>query len=374
MSKRWYQFTDDTRTTIRGSSAQKQDASHEPQDELEESDPRVQNFLGPQWARAIYQEFIVESPEELVRIAMRINVTPRMAWRGQPDASWPLTTGIERDRDETILKEIGLHTYESRILTEARRRAHHHYTDYPQPDDLLGWLAFLRHEGVPTRLLDTTWSPFIASFFAASSEYDTCDGAIWGFNQFHLAKGLHTALGNCERPFFPDGGGVLVDSYQPPTPERVTAERRVLSRHDLVLAEPLSLLELATGGMLAVHAVVLVEPSRWMSRRHDAQQGAFLVPLNLRSGFQRNLEEMIGQSTTQPADREARSFPQDNKGIGTIVENAAVIKLRLRAAAKSKLRFLLEKMNIRASVLFPDRHGFVMDLRSLLPPKGTWPA
>src|SRR5262249_21356440 len=126
-------------------------------------------------------------------------------------------------------------------------------------------------------------------------------------------------------------------------------------------------------GLLAVHAVILVEPSRWMSRRHDAQQGAFLVPPNLRSGFRRNLEEMIGQRIAQATDSDIRSFPQDPKSIGTIIMNAAVIKLRLRAVIKAGLRGLLDKMNIRASVLFPDRHGFAMSLQALLPPKGTWP-
>src|SRR5213083_445011 len=92
MERRWYSFTDDTRAKVRGSSAGRQDASHEPQEELEESDPRVQEFLGPQWARAAYQEFVVDSPEEFVRIAARVNVSPRTAWRGQADASWAPVT------------------------------------------------------------------------------------------------------------------------------------------------------------------------------------------------------------------------------------------------------------------------------------------
>lgn len=378
MTKRWYHFTDETQTKIDGSYASKQDASHEPQEELEESDPRVQEFLGPQWARAAYQEFVVESAEEFFRIATRINVAPRMAWRGQPDASWPLTTDLERERDETILKEIGLHVYESRILTVARRRAHHHHADHPQPDDLLGWLAFLRHEGVPTRLLDVTWSPFIASFFAVSPELDARDGAVWAFNQSQLYNGLHNALMNCEKPFF-RGGGVVLDSYQPPTPElpapeRMVTDGRPLSQNDLVFGSPLLLLDLATRGALAVQAVLLVEPGRWMSRRHDVQQGAFIVPLNLRSGFQRNLEEMIGQPMSGLANGgDAQPFPLNDKHIETVTMNAAVIKLRIRAATKSNLRGQLHKMNIRASVLFPDRHGFALELRNLVPPKGTWP-
>src|SRR5262249_11840770 len=115
-----------------------QDPSHGPQEELEESDPSVLEFLGPTWARAKYQEFSVDDPDDFISIASRVNVIPKAGWRGQPDASWPLETDLERERDATIIKEIGLHTYESRILIEAKRRAHHHHPEYPEADDLLG--------------------------------------------------------------------------------------------------------------------------------------------------------------------------------------------------------------------------------------------
>lgn len=50
-------------------------------------------------------------------------------------------------------------------------------------DDIVA-LMVLRHYGVPTRLLDWTWSPWIAAYFATQGE-DNDDGEIWAFDE-HL--------------------------------------------------------------------------------------------------------------------------------------------------------------------------------------------
>jgi hypothetical protein len=50
----------------------------------------------------------------------------------------------------------------------------------PEPDDDFQWLALMQHHGAPTRLIDFTWSPYVAAFFAL--ERTLTDGVVWAMN------------------------------------------------------------------------------------------------------------------------------------------------------------------------------------------------
>lgn len=83
-------------------------------------------------------------------------------FRGQPDASWDLLPSVHR----------GYSAQQERYLTnEFRVRARSRYAHCPDNDDYPGWLALMQHYGLPTRLLDWTYSPLVAAFFAVHPEY-----------------------------------------------------------------------------------------------------------------------------------------------------------------------------------------------------------
>ena len=80
----------------------------------------------------------------------------------------PLTTTMERalDRWDIPLKDAG--AIEFQTIREFRRRLRdpeHHLAQY----DTLYCLSLMQHYGAPTRLLDCTYSPFVAAAFAMES-------------------------------------------------------------------------------------------------------------------------------------------------------------------------------------------------------------
>ena len=214
MKERWYEFKLNSEDEIVASYAcpQPEQEGHGRIEQLPEDDSRVQAFLGPVWARKDFQKLVVESLEELL-VAYRIcSMNPKYGYRGQSDYDWPLETPIERNRDKILLRETGLEQFEQRVLMEAKRRAHLYLEHRPDEFDTMGWLALLRHFGVPTRLLDISWSIFIATYFAVEKNKDK-DGCVWAFNQAQIGLKLHEIImSNSQGLFVRNSGGIFLDN------------------------------------------------------------------------------------------------------------------------------------------------------------------
>lgn len=70
---------------------------------------------------------------------------------------------------------------ESQMANHFRMQAPSMSRNCPQHTDYASWLPFMRHHGVPTRLLDWTESVSVAAFFATSEEQSS-DGLVWMLN------------------------------------------------------------------------------------------------------------------------------------------------------------------------------------------------
>ncbi|MFZ5596905.1 MAG: FRG domain-containing protein [Bacillota bacterium] len=91
-------------------------------------------------------------------------------YRGLSDASYRLETSLIRLGGD-------YERLEKHILRNFRKYAHR---DEVRGDSLWNWLAVAQHHGLPTRLLDWTFSPYVAMHFAtANLEQYNLDGVIW---------------------------------------------------------------------------------------------------------------------------------------------------------------------------------------------------
>ena len=97
-------------------------------------------------------------------------------YRGAADASAPLLSTLDRLGGDPH-KKAGL---EEHILRNFIRYSRAHL-DAARPHNDWEMLVTAQHHGVPTRLLDWTYSPLVAAFFATrpAHGHDECDRAVW---------------------------------------------------------------------------------------------------------------------------------------------------------------------------------------------------
>jgi hypothetical protein len=64
-------------------------------------------------------------------------------------------------------------------LSLFKRKAHLFLDHIPDETDYFQWLGLMQHHGAPTRLIDFTWSPEVAAFFALESAAPHSKCAVW---------------------------------------------------------------------------------------------------------------------------------------------------------------------------------------------------
>ncbi len=156
-----------------------------------------------------YDVIRIESWEDYLSI---ISDSPYQNWafRGQRDASAPLFSALSRYLMSFRVDPRAWPEQEERILRIFKRKAIHFVDAVPDRDDDFDWLALMQDHGAPTRLLDFTWSPYVAAFFALHNT--TTEAVIWACNPVEIEKMKRIDLSNAGsfRKYFLSGAGNFV--------------------------------------------------------------------------------------------------------------------------------------------------------------------
>jgi FRG domain len=258
----------------------------------------------PGTGEAPYQVRVLGSWEAFLEV---ITDAPYANWafRGQREAAWPLFSALSRYLVDFRVHRDAWQAQESRMLRIFKRKAHQFLSHVPDPEDDFQWLALMQHHGAPTRLLDLTWSPYVAAFFAL--ERATGDAAVWALNPAPISYAEAVTL----------RGGATV---RPPAMD--PRERGNLRRYFLAGEVP----------WLWIGEPYLMNP------RLTAQSGTFAVPGTL----------------SQPAEAILSGYPDPQETVVKLVLPSA----QVRATGLRELY----RMNITYATLFPDLDGLARSL------------
>jgi hypothetical protein len=252
-------------------------------------------------------------------------------FRGQSDASFSLSTSLERrilSRVRSTQRPDQLLTLERMLTKSFMRGASLHYASGQAPGDTLGWWAEMQHYGMPTRLLDFTWSPYVASYFAMEGGDPEGDRAVWALNlesssqPVGLVKGHSARLAGFVGEVFGSearaalySGAFWEDAAQVDAFLEAAQERRL-------------------------RAVLAVQTDR-LNERMLGQQGLFVMPSSLDVEF----AECLAQS-----------------GTGGRPASESLLKIALPGRLRLDVLYDLMRMNVTRMSLFPGLEGFARTL------------
>jgi hypothetical protein len=250
-------------------------------------------------------------------------------FRGHGNADIPLETTLYRTANRRAGPLPFLFDWEERILQQFQRRAHHYVGDLPRRRDRLEWLALIQHYGGPTRLLDFSYSFYVAAFFAMEKPKRREASAIWAVNDILLGERI-AAKFHCEWP--------------PKNADRMKTDHIRIVNEFLArkrAPEPF---------------VIGVAPER-MNERLSIQQALFLAPCDIGARFEQNLAATFGLDPEALRKTEAAPWKGE-----PLPRETALLKIRLPQHLHTKALRDLHAMNVTSASLFPGLDGFARSL------------
>lgn len=162
---------------------------------------QAEDFFDP-WQKMITDW--TSALDQINQINKRATASRTMVWRGMVDAAHSLHSSLFRRLDSLpgVPTELDMVAFELRLLEQSR-------TSW-RFDNLsaLETLANIQHLGGPTRLLDVSFNPLVALWFAVELQYDKSgnkldpqDGRIFAFDVTNRQIALNEKWGSRDLPW-----------------------------------------------------------------------------------------------------------------------------------------------------------------------------
>jgi hypothetical protein len=256
----------------------------------------------------------------------------RWIFRGQADAAWDIESTLVRAFKESW-EQWAKSWYWNRVMVQKRIEGQLAF-DFASKAKLHGLdvslekpvalLSAMRHFGVPTRLLDWTYSPFVALYFALEEEALPESAAVWAINVTALDRAATLKTLPVQRL---RGGQKLI----PPVRSVDFSRDEVFLKHvcpDFDFYHRSDLL-----GEPVIENVVPILPGT-QNERLSAQQGLFLCPSQIGPSLLMQLEKLMRD-----------------------VRDVWIVKIVIPRRLRQKVLRKLFQMNVHPLSLFPGADG-----------------
>ena len=208
----------------------------------------------------------------------------RYIYRGQGDTTWDLIPSLTRYGKKLNLTHQRLHAIECEALIEFRKHAHLFLPSskiHPE-DEVSAWWLLMQHHGASTRILDWTFSPYVALYFAVEHRSDI-DGALWVVHIKTVEDYMKRTFHNFGHPQEDERG-----HYLNPNPDNKLYVLRPGTQTERMGAQQ-TVFAISTN-VLANHGEIFTNAAPDTREIHTFTK--FVVPGPLKQEFKRRLREM----------------------------------------------------------------------------------
>lgn len=239
-----------------------------------------------------------------------------------------LKTHLERAFRLYGVKVDDMEKRERGLIRTFQRKAALYLEREPDKDDILEWLAIMRHHGAQTRLLDWVYSFYIGVYFALA---ENKKGVVWALDASTISKTGPVVKKICEiKDGFRKFSEALLYYY--------------MKKCDFlgIQQEGDKLIDLAIASYLFKNPLLCVYPVNpfRLNKRLSVQQGLFLLPGDITKSFIENLKATFGD------------FEETKKYLWRVKVTPN------KEEDRNKILGKLKDMNISNEALFPGLDGF----------------
>lgn len=275
-------------------------------------------------------------------------------FRGQGNAEWPLKTSLARmveSHHPNYIDKIMTASYEQRMMDEFQWK----YPSYekghiPATDESIEWLSLMQHYGSPTRMLDFSYSMYIALFMAIDGSFHS-KSAIWALNK-------HVLNDKIIRKYYAENKTNIIsgkDSERYIYEEATTA----INRRFYFVKDKVENFLYATRPHLS-------------NERINRQQGLFVIPSSIELDFEDILKDYYDSSQygTMKFDDVVRLSTDHSYGQQTV----SLIKIEIPKSLKYGLSNVLRQMNVTSETMYPGLDGLARSMSCLRDSMGDYKA